>query len=113
MLSDSDLKPALLLCSSSITVIRCGNDLPSRSSFQTVGTSLACKLLKADDVLETLSTLFITEGVRDHIRSDNGSEFAAKALRDWIGCIRVKTAFIEPGRMVTTRVLTGSSKMSS
>lgn len=91
MLSDSDLKPAPLLCSSSIMVVRCGNDLPSRSSFQTVRTSLACKLLKADDVLETLSTLFITEGVRDHIRSDNGSEFTAKALRDWIGCIGVKT----------------------
>jgi putative transposase len=53
--------------------------------------------LKADDVLETLSTLFITEGVPDHIRSDNGSEFTAKALRDWIGSIGVKTAYIEPG----------------
>lgn len=53
--------------------------------------------LKADDVLEALSTLFITEGVPDHIRSDNGSEFTAKALRDWIGSLGVKTAYIEPG----------------
>ena len=30
--------------------------------------------LKSDDVLDTLSSLFITEGVPDYIRSDNGSE---------------------------------------
>ena len=53
--------------------------------------------LKADDVLDTLSTLFITEGIPDYIRSDNGSEFTAKALRDWIESIGVKTAYIEPG----------------
>jgi putative transposase len=53
--------------------------------------------LKADDVLEILSTLFISEGVPDYIRSDNGSEFTAKALRQWIGSIGVKTAYIEPG----------------
>ncbi len=53
--------------------------------------------LKADDVLETLSNLFITERVPDYIRSDNGSEFRAKALRQWIGSVGVKTAYIEPG----------------
>ncbi|HEX3035887.1 MAG TPA: IS3 family transposase, partial [Thermodesulfobacteriota bacterium] len=53
--------------------------------------------LKASDVLETLSTLFITERVPDYIRSDNGSEFTAKALREWIGSVGVKTAYIEPG----------------
>jgi len=53
--------------------------------------------LKADDVLDTLSTLFITEGIPDYIRSDNGSEFTAKALRDWIESIGVRTAYIEPG----------------
>jgi len=53
--------------------------------------------LKADDVLDTLSTLFIAEGIPDYIRSDNGSEFTAKALRDWIESIGVKTAYIEPG----------------
>ena len=34
---------------------------------------------------------------RDHIRSDNGSEFAAHAVRDWLGRIGVKTLYIEPG----------------
>ena len=53
--------------------------------------------IKSNDVLETLSTLFITEGVPDYIRSDNGSEFTAKALREWLQSIGVKTAYIEPG----------------
>jgi len=53
--------------------------------------------LKADDVLETLSTLFITEGVPEYIRSDNGSEFTAKITREWIGSLGVKTSYIEPG----------------
>jgi putative transposase len=57
-----------------------------------VGTSI-----KSNNVLDTLSTLFITEGVPDYIRSDNGSEFTAKALREWLESIGVKTAYIEPG----------------
>ncbi len=53
--------------------------------------------LKAHHVLDTLSTLFITEGVPGYIRSDNGSEFTASTLRQWLQCIGVKTAYIEPG----------------
>lgn len=55
------------------------------------------RALKSDDVLETLSDLFITEGLPDYIRSDNGSEFTAKILQDWLHQLKVKTAFIEPG----------------
>lgn len=55
------------------------------------------RALKSDDVLETLSNLFITEGLPDCIRSDNGSEFTAKILQDWLHKLKVKTAFIEPG----------------
>ena len=53
--------------------------------------------LKSEDVLDVLSTLFITEGIPEYIRSDNGSEFTAKATREWIGALGVKTAYIEPG----------------
>lgn len=53
--------------------------------------------LKADDVLDVLSDLFITEGLPDYIRSDNGSEFTAHHLREWLKALDVKTAFIEPG----------------
>ncbi len=32
-----------------------------------------------------------------HLRSDNGPEFVAKAVRDWVAAVVAKTAFIEPG----------------
>lgn len=53
--------------------------------------------LKSDNVLEVLSDLFLTEGMPDYIRSDNGSEFTAKILQDWLHKLKVKTAFIAPG----------------
>jgi len=53
--------------------------------------------LKSDDVLDVISTLFITEGLPAYIRSDNGSEFTAKALRQWIHKLGVQTAYIHPG----------------
>ncbi len=39
--------------------------------------------LRSTDVIDVLSDLFILRGVPDHIRSDNGPEFIAKAVRDW------------------------------
>jgi putative transposase len=53
--------------------------------------------LKAVDVIDVLSDLFILRGVPRHIRSDNGPEFVAKAVRAWIGAVGAKTAYIEPG----------------
>ena len=53
--------------------------------------------LKSDDVLDVLSDLFLTHGTPDFIRSDNGSEFTAQPLRDWLRTLNVKTAYIEPG----------------
>jgi len=35
--------------------------------------------------------------VPEHIRSDNGSEFTAKCVREWLGRVGVKTLYIEPG----------------
>ena len=32
-----------------------------------------------------------------HIRSDNGPEFVAKAVQEWIAAVGAKTAYIEPG----------------
>ena len=55
------------------------------------------KRLTSEDVLERLSDLFVCKGVPDHIRSDNGSEFTAKSVREWLGRVGVKTLFIEPG----------------
>ncbi|MBA1154927.1 IS3 family transposase [Microvirga mediterraneensis] len=53
--------------------------------------------LKAVDVIDVLSDLFILRGIPGHIRSDNGSEFVAQAVRAWIGAVGAKTAYIEPG----------------
>ena len=50
-----------------------------------------------DDVLERLAWLFVTRGVPEHIRSDNGPEFAAKTVRHWLDQVGVKTLYIEPG----------------
>lgn len=53
--------------------------------------------LNSDDVLDCLSDLFLTEGIPDFIRSDNGSEFTAKILQEWLQKLNVKTAYITPG----------------
>lgn len=53
--------------------------------------------LKADDVLGVLADLFLTEGIPEYIRSDNGSEFVAKSVQDFLKKIEVQTAYITPG----------------
>ena len=53
--------------------------------------------LRSTDVIDVLSDLFILRGVPGHIRSDNGPEFVAKAVRDWIAAVGARTAYIEPG----------------
>jgi transposase InsO family protein len=53
--------------------------------------------LGADDVMDVLTGLFITRGVPDHIRSDNGSEFTARSIRSWLSRLGVKTLYISPG----------------
>ncbi|MCE9603296.1 MAG: IS3 family transposase [Planctomycetia bacterium] len=53
--------------------------------------------LTSEDVLERLSDLFIRRGVPEHIRSDNGAEFTATKIREWLQRIDVKTLYIEPG----------------
>ena len=44
-----------------------------------------------------LSTLFVQRGVPVHLRSDNGTEFTAQAVRTWLMRLGVKTLYIEPG----------------
>ena len=53
--------------------------------------------LKAIDVIDVLSDLFILHGIPAHIRSDNGPEFVAKAVQEWIAVAGAKTAYIERG----------------
>ena len=52
---------------------------------------------KATDVIDVLSDLFILRGVPGHIRSDNGPEFVAKAVQEWIAAVGARTAYIALG----------------
>ena len=49
------------------------------------------------EVLEFLSDLFLLRGAPDYIRSDNGAEFTADLIREWLDRLDVQTLYIEPG----------------
>ena len=53
--------------------------------------------LNSTNVIDALTDLFILRGSPAFIRSDNGPEFIAQAVRDWIAAVGAKTAYIEPG----------------
>jgi putative transposase len=53
--------------------------------------------LKTQDVIDQLFYLFICRGVPEYLRADNGPEFTAKAIRNWLNRLGVKTLYIEPG----------------
>lgn len=53
--------------------------------------------ITASDVIDTLADLFLQRGKPRFIRSDNGPEFVAELIRQWLKDIGVQTAFIEPG----------------
>ena len=62
-----------------------------------------CLAIRADrhfrsrNVIETLADLMARRGVPDHIRSDNGPKFTAKAIREWLAKVGARTLYIEPG----------------
>ena len=47
--------------------------------------------IKTQDVIDLLFQLFIFRGIPEHLRSDNGPEFTAKAIRAWLNRLGVKT----------------------
>ena len=55
------------------------------------------KVFRTLNVIDALSDLFITRGVPSFIRSDNGPEFVAQNVRDWIKAVGATKAYIEPG----------------
>ena len=58
---------------------------------------LVARKIANQDVIDLLFHLFIFRGTPEHIRSDNGPEFTARAIRKWLARLGVKTLFIEPG----------------
>lgn len=60
--------------------------------------SLKCdRSITSEDVIDTLAELFAMRGVPQHIRSDNGPEFIARAIQRWLGQLGVEVLYIEPG----------------
>jgi transposase InsO family protein len=53
--------------------------------------------MNSEDVLCRLAELFISRGLPEYIRSDNGPEFTAKKVVKWLKNVEVDTLFIEPG----------------
>jgi len=60
-------------------------------------TPQVARQIKSEDVLITLTDLFVRRGTPTNIRSDNGSEFTAHIVREWLGAVGVNTLFITPG----------------
>jgi transposase InsO family protein len=53
--------------------------------------------LNSRDVIDALADAMVEHGIPEHIRSDNGPEFVAKDLRQWLADTGTKTLYIEPG----------------
>ena len=60
--------------------------------------------ITSEDVIDTLAELFAMRGVPQHIRSDNGPEFIAQAIRRWLGQVGVETLYIAAGQPVGERL---------
>jgi len=54
--------------------------------------------IPARKVIDVLEFLFIMHGCPEYIRSDNGPEFIAREIQDWLGERKIATAYIEPGK---------------
>lgn len=59
--------------------------------------SRVARQLTAEDVQACLTELFVRHGVPTHLRSDNGPEFTAKQIRQWLNALGAQTLFIAPG----------------
>jgi transposase InsO family protein len=58
---------------------------------------LVARHITSQDVIDQLFQLFVLRGIPEHIRSDNGPEFTARAVRAWLDHLGVTTLFIERG----------------
>ena len=58
---------------------------------------VVARRLRADDVLACLTPRFVERGPPAYLRSDNGPEFTASAVRSWLPRVGVTTLFIQPG----------------
>ena len=59
--------------------------------------SVVERRIRSQDVILTLADLFLKRGCPRFVRSDNGPEFIAKRLIDWMKSMEIQPLFIEPG----------------
>jgi transposase InsO family protein len=57
---------------------------------------LVSRHITSQDVIDQLFQLFVLRGIPEHLRSDNGTEFTARAIRKWLARIGVRTLYITP-----------------
>ena len=57
----------------------------------------ADRALRSEDVLKWLKKAIHEHGAPQYLRSDNGSEFIAKAVQRWLAHNQIKTIYIDPG----------------
>jgi putative transposase len=53
--------------------------------------------IRATDAIRVIEKAIALYGLPEHIRSDNGPEFIAQAIGDWMGQKQIKTIYISPG----------------
>ena len=53
--------------------------------------------LSSQEVIDTLAEVMLVKGIPEYLRSDNGPEFVARELRNWLGSLGTGTLFVEPG----------------
>ena len=58
---------------------------------------LVARSINHEQVIDALCELFRQRGVPNYIRSDNGPEFIANALRNWLGTMDIGPLYVEPG----------------
>jgi len=71
--------------------------------------TFVARKFKTEDVIDQTFNLFIIRGIPEHIRSDNGPEFTARAVRKWLNRLGVKTLFMNlaaPGKTGISNLLT-------
>ena len=59
--------------------------------------SVVARRIRSQDVRLILADLFLSRGIPTHIRSENGPEFIARKLRQWLNALQVAPLYIEPG----------------
>jgi len=54
--------------------------------------------IRSGRVIEVLAQLVSMHGAPRYLRSDNGPEFIARAILQWVEAAQIETAFIDPGK---------------